>query len=303
MNRGALIGIVALALAGCGSARSTTTSTTKTSAATRAQYIATVDPICRASDAAERPFREKKEAILAMHLSDEASGSKLAPLYRNNVADYRRFIKQVAAVPQPPGDKEILKKMAIAHEDAAAGYERETQILEHFNEEAWKTATAEEREIIKHLYALEQGYGFKVCGSEASTQTKSHTATPLGLRIGEAAAIGSLVIRPTSFVRYRSNGTEAIWRATITATNNGSTGVTPFCRIGEEWASLIDSKERVYEAQHESQFEGSCETIEPGLSNNHITVDFKMPADAKPATLDLWGEKQYESQARAWSVG
>ena len=285
-------------IAGCGS-------TTKTTAAapTRAQYIATVDPICRASDAAERPLNAKIEAILAMHLSDEASGSKLAPLYRSNIAAYRRFIKQVAAVPQPPGDKEILGKIAIAHKDLAAVEEREVPILEHFEAEAWKAVSSEDSEIGKHLYALEQGYGFKVCGSEASGQTKSHTATPLGLRIGEAATIGSLVIRPTSFVRYRSNGSEAIWRATITATNNGSTGVTPFCRIAEEWASLIDSKERVYEAQHESQFEGSCETIEPGLSNSHITVDFKMPADAKPATLDLWGEKQYESKARAWSVG
>ncbi len=46
-------------IAGCGS-------TTKTTAAapTRAQYIATVDPICRASDVAERPFNAKPKQYL-----------------------------------------------------------------------------------------------------------------------------------------------------------------------------------------------------------------------------------------------
>ena len=307
--RGLLTALTVLALgcglADCGSSathHAQTSMTSKTPAPTRAQYIAAVDAICRASDAAEKPPNEKSDSILAMHLSNEATAPKLVPIFRTDVANYHTFIKKVAAVHQPRGDQKILERIAVAHEDLAAAAERETHVLEHYEAEAWKAASNEETEIKKHLDALEQGYGFTVCGTEGKGEAKSHTAA-LGLRIGEAATIGTLVIRPISFVRYRSNGTEAVWRATITVTNNGSTGVTPFCRIGEEWASLIDSKERVYEAQHESQFEGSCETIEPGLSNNHITVDFKMPADDKPSMLNLWGEAEYESQARAWSVG
>ena len=239
-----------------------------------------------------------------MHLSEEATASKVAPLYRDDVGVYRKYIKQVAAVPQPPSDKDILGKIAIAREDFAAVLDRKAQILEHFDAEAWKAAGKEATEIDKHITALEQGYGFKVCGSEANGQTKSDSAAPHGLRIGEAATIGPFVIRPTSFVRYRSNGTEATWRATITVTNNGSTGLTPFCRIGEAWASLVDSKERLYEPQQSEQFAGhSCETIERGLTNHGITVDFKTPADDRPSILNLWGEKQYESKARAWSVG
>ncbi len=238
-----------------------------------------------------------------MGLSDEATAQKLVPIYHVDIAKYRAFMSRMAQIPQPAADQEALRKVAIAREDVMAGIVHEAQVLEHFDNEAWKATTKERGEANQHLFALEQGYGFKICGTGLKREHKAVKA-PSGLKIGEPATIGSLVIRATSFERHNSNGTEATWRATISVKNNGSQGVTPFCRIGEEYASLLDNKGRVYRTQpREVTAPHNCETIEPGLEIQGVTLDFKMPADARPATLNLWGESQYEANARAWVVG
>jgi hypothetical protein len=302
-----LLAVVAVSLVGCGSSTSHNTTSAgtgaKPSGPTRAQYITTADGICRESNLADQPLAAKREAIVAMGLSVEATAQKLVPIYQAAITKYRAFMSRMAQIPQPAADQETLKRITIAREDVVAGMVHEAQILEHFDNEAMKAATKESGEATQHLYTLEQGYGFKICGTGLKGEHKAVKA-PSGLKIGEPATIGSLIIRATSFERHNSNGTEATWRATISVKNNGSQGVTPFCRIGEEYASLLDNKGRVYRTQpREVTAPHNCETIEPGLEIQGITLDFKMPADDTPATLNLWGESQYEADARAWVVG
>lgn len=302
-----LLAVVAVSLVGCGSSTSHSATAAragaKSSGPARAQFIATADGICHEGDLAEQPLAAKREAIIAMGLSDEATAKKLVPIYQADITKYRAFMSRMAQIPQPVADQEALRKITIAREDVMAGIVHEAQVLEHFDNEAWKATTKERGEANQHLFALEQGYGFKICGTGLKREHKAAKA-PSGLKIGEPATIGSLVIRATSFERHNSNGTEATWRATMSVKNNGSQGVTPFCRIGEEYASLLDNKGRVYRTQpREVTAPHNCETIEPGLEIQGITLDFKMPADAAPATLNLWGESQYEANARAWVVG
>jgi hypothetical protein len=155
-------------VAGCGSSGTrspTATTSSQPPVPSRAQYIVRIDQICRASEEAEHSADARLKQIVAMHLSEEATAHKLAPLLRSYTREYRRFIREVAHVAQPRGDAETLRKIAIAHENGAAISEREVTAVEHAEGSAYSAARKEGKENGQHLHALERGYGFKVCGA------------------------------------------------------------------------------------------------------------------------------------------
>ena len=82
----------------------------------------------------------------------------------------------------------------------------------------------------------------------ASTTTKTAT-----YKIGEPAAVGTLRVHPTSLARLgtangpEGQGTELVYRLTVTLKNEGTQPATPFC--AGEHASLTDTKGRVFEGE------------------------------------------------------
>jgi hypothetical protein len=303
-------------ISGCGSSASKSSnripSTSKSLVQTKVSYIGQIDEICKHGNAEEAPIAKEAERIIHEHLGAAKEAEDLAPVFERAASLDRRFNARVRAVPEPSGEAAILGKIAAGHEDEAVGAERRANLLRHYDAATFEVATKEIEEEQARLFALEQGYGFKVCGSEH--QTSKHTDTspstanttgsePKHLKIGQSAAVGNLSIRPTSFVKLGGGGEAVKWRVTISVKNDGDSGAQPFC--GDGAGSLVDNAGRTYEAEsvvNEANSVNCGEKVQPGLTAAPFVIDFKTPADANPVTLSLWGEGEYQEQAQSWTV-
>lgn len=78
-----------------------------------------------------------------------------------------------------------------------------------------------------------------------------------------------------------------------------------FC--GDTGASLTDTQGRSFDGTDPILVDGSSDCgddVQPGLAQGGYLVDFKLPADAQPATISLWcGIDQDEANAATWPVG
>ena len=270
--------------------------------------------MCKQGDAEEAALTKEEERINHEHLGTAREAEDLAPFYEKAAALDRRFDARIRALPKPPGEAANIAKIEAGHEDQAAAAERIANGLRHYEATAFEALAKETKEEHERLVDLEQGYGFKICGSgggasssssesRAGTTGSGSNSAAADLRIGQAGAVGNLSIRPTSFVNLGGSGEATKWRATITVKNDGSEPVQPFCGSGQ--ASLTDAQGRVYEGEaavNEANSVNCGEKVQPGLSGSPFVVDFKTPTAAKPKTLSLWGESEYQEQAKTWSV-
>ena len=134
----------------------------------------------------------------------------------------------------------------------------------------------------------------------STTQTTTH-------KIGEAAAVGTLQVKPTSFLPVGTTsgaaGPELHYRLAVSLKNEGTQPAMPFC--AGEHASLTDTKGRVFEGEDlKPQESGSvnCVPLSAGQSGSPYLVDFHVPADTVPKTVSIWAEDAYKGQAQSWSA-
>jgi hypothetical protein len=321
---GASVAAATLLTTGCGSSASkssTTTAPASTATApaavqTRAAYIVQADAVCKQGDAELEALTKKQERIEHEHLGVAREAEELVPVDETAATLDRLFNTRDRALQQPPGDSAILAKIAAGHEAQAVAAERKANALRHYDAASYQAQRKEIEQEEEHLFALEQGYGFKVCGtgttptSTGTSSTSPSSTTGSGsksasahLRIGQPAAVGNLSIRPISFERLSGSGEAVKWRLTMSVKNDGNEGAQPFCGGGQ--ASLTDEQGRTYEGEsavNEASSVNCGDKVQPGLTGSPFIVDFKTPSSAKPATLSIWGESQYQEQAQTWTV-
>lgn len=187
-TRRAALAAVAVAVGliggGCGSSDSgTTTHSTSTqqvaarpAAPTRAQYIAQADAVCTRENEQRAPLaREEKALTTQFRAVARSQGEntaeaellpKLAPLWKREVALYRAGSAQLQALPVPPGDAATIGKIAVAEGDIAADTENVIEAVRQHETLTARTAKEAVQAKVKVRNALEQGYGFQVCGKE-----------------------------------------------------------------------------------------------------------------------------------------
>lgn len=120
--------------------------------------------------------------------------------------------------------------------------------------------------------------------------------------LGRPASAGQMTLTPVSFSRLSEAGDTATYQAVVSVKNNGSAGISPFC--GGSGAIVLDSKSRSFDGDSSIGSDSSnCgDDVQPGLTAGNFKMMFKMPADAKPKILKLWGETGNEENAQLWHV-
>lgn len=148
---------------------------------------------------------------------------------------------------------------------------------------------------------LEAELGFS--GEDSTTRDEVVSAADADLRLGEAGRVGDLILRPTSFTRTGEGAEAAIWVATISAKNDGSEPVNPFC--GGSGAEVEDSEGRKFGGDSIIGNTRNCGSdLQPGLSADNYKMRFKLPKDAQPVLLRLEEEFTFDKSAKkTWAVG
>lgn len=123
--------------------------------------------------------------------------------------------------------------------------------------------------------------------------------------MGAAGTVGEFTMEPSLAEESASEGVVR-WVATITVKNNGSEPAELFC--GDSGAELVDSLGRSYGAKSVISFsEGgsaNCgDAVQPGLTIDNFKMEFSLPADAKPALLELSAGEYGEGPTKSWAVG
>jgi Protein of unknown function (DUF2510) len=140
---------------------------------------------------------------------------------------------------------------------------------------------------------------------ELPTAQASGPGPPADYALGEAGIVGDFIFRPTTFEQTGSSGNEATYVATISVKNDTSEPQDPFC--GGDGAAVIDELGRRYGGDSVlADATANCgDSLQPGLTGDNYQMRFTLPADAKPALLEVWGDFFVvdESDAKAWSVG
>lgn len=148
---------------------------------------------------------------------------------------------------------------------------------------------------------LEAELGFS--GEESTQRDEVVSGADADLRLGEAGRVGDLILRPTSFTKMGEGDEAAIWVATISAKNDGSEPVNPFC--GGSGAEVEDSEGRKFGGDSIIGSTRNCGSdLQPGLSADNYKMRFKLPRDAQPVLLRLEEEFTFNrAEKKTWAVG
>lgn len=140
-------------------------------------------------------------------------------------------------------------------------------------------------------------------GEETTQRDEAVSAADADLRLGEAGRVGNLILRPTSFTKTGEGAEAAVWVATISAKNDGSKPVNPFC--GGSGAEVEDSEGRTFGGDSIIGNTRNCgNDLQPGLSADNYKMRFKLPKDAQPALLRLYDEIAFDNPEKmTWAVG
>lgn len=187
---------------------------------------------------------------------------------------------------------ELEDRVAVLAEERDEATERADNAEDAANE------LGEEVESLNERLEAELG----LSGQESTERDDVVSTADADLELGEAGRVGDLLLRPTSFTKTGESAEAAIWLATITAKNDGSEPVNPFC--GGAGAEVEDSQGRKFGG--DSVIFGGArncgDDLQPGLSADNYKMRFKLPKDAQPVLLRLMEEFK-ESVNKTWAVG
>jgi hypothetical protein len=150
-----VLGVAALAAAGCGDKKSDDAKP----ALTKAQYIVKADAICVDTKRATRKYKKRTEA-----LSPTAPIKALAPILRAGTPQIKKGLDRLRALPAPKEGKATLtafyasraKTITIANQVADAAAKNATATATKLIDQADKLTRQQAR--------LGKAYGFKHCG-------------------------------------------------------------------------------------------------------------------------------------------
>jgi hypothetical protein len=157
--------LAVLAIAGCGGGSSETTSQPETQAAepaTKADYVAFADVICRNHES--RTADLESQTIELGRLDSERSAHQVAEILRQESDNLSDEVRELQARPPPPADVDtvrsvlsLMRAKADAIEDWAKAYDELDTLKIRTTQARIGAATAK-------LRSAAGAYGFEVCG-------------------------------------------------------------------------------------------------------------------------------------------
>lgn len=162
-------------------------------------------------------------------------------------------------------------------------------------------AESAEEEVENLNDRLEAELGFS--GEDSTERDQAVSAADADLQLGEAGQVGDLILRPTTFLKTGEGAEAAVWVVTISAKNDGSEPVNPFC--GGSGAEVEDSEGRTFGGDSIIGSSRNCgDDLQPGLSADNYKMRFKLPKDAQPVLLRLEDEFTFDkAEKKTWAVG
>ena len=162
-----VLGLVAtvatLALAGCGSS-STNTSTAQTtagSATTKAQFAAKAEVICQRLTAQEKPLKARQESI--KHLSVAASEKAFIKLVGELVDFSNAAGSKLKALPRPSADAAKIEQLLEAFRAETADVAEIARAVSHQETANGEAAAASLKRSVDNNTSAAEGLGMKEC--------------------------------------------------------------------------------------------------------------------------------------------
>jgi len=164
---GVAVAVAALGAAGCGSSSTQTTSataaaaSTKSGAATKAQFVAQAEAICRRLSVEEKPLKASQESLKGA--SAAASAQTFASLADHVVTLSRTADGRLRAIPQPPGEAAAINELLTVYSEEIGDVSNIAYFITHEENSAGEAAAAALKRSIATNSATARGFGVKDC--------------------------------------------------------------------------------------------------------------------------------------------
>ena len=163
--------------------------------------------------------------------------------------------------------------------------------LETTNEDLTNTNSDLEDQVSSLKKSVAAANGLK---RDTSDKNASASAPSGSHRMGEAAQVGEVILKPTGLDRASASGDSASYVLTITAKNAGSEPKDLFC--GSDGAALTDAEGRRFDGDSVLGNTANCgDDLAPGLTATY-KMKFKVPSGAKPAFVTLWDSSDFDGE-------
>lgn len=155
----ALLGAIALAVAGCGGDDKDSGSSGGGPALTKKQFIAKATTVCRDTKKAQLPFTEKVNS-----LPDRTDIKRVAPLLVSALAESRKGYDRLRALPAPAKDKDLLDDYFAAAERLLDALEDLANAAKESNRPAGAKVAREAQALTADARQKAVDYGLTGCG-------------------------------------------------------------------------------------------------------------------------------------------
>lgn len=159
-------------------------------------------------------------------------------------------------------------------------------------------STAEDRDSLASKLKAERS----ISGELPSPDQSIDVSADADYVLGEAGIVGPTVMRPTSLDEVGPSGGGTKYALSVDVKNDGKQPINPFC--GGEEATIVDTAGRQYSGESVLDFSSpNCgDDIQPGLTKSGYLMEFTLPADAKPALIELVYDIFSDDEPVTWAV-
>lgn len=125
----------------------------------RRAYVRQVDDVCRTLDRERNAAREQA--------SEGLEDSQAAQAYDDSIALGERQLREIKAIPVPPGESELMRTNVFDVIDRQLELRRQMQTaLADQDVESLQAMRAQLDSLTQSLLGFARGYGFRVCGED-----------------------------------------------------------------------------------------------------------------------------------------
>jgi hypothetical protein len=158
---GAVVVGIAIGLAGCGGSGDE-------AAPTRAQFIATTDALCRASNKRTRRLNVEVQRVAAAAHDDAELLRRLAPILAQGYGPIRDNAAAFQAANPPAADAGRIERIRKAYDEQAELVRKLAAAAKRGDAGAFRSLSGQQKDVVTRARRLTRGYGFRECGSAKS---------------------------------------------------------------------------------------------------------------------------------------
>ncbi|HEV7807896.1 MAG TPA: hypothetical protein VGO80_18905 [Solirubrobacteraceae bacterium] len=135
---------------------------------TRAQYIASTDKLCKASNTRTRTLNVRLLRAAADARNDRQLLRRLAPILERGYGKVRDNAAAFQAANPPPDDAAEIERIREAYDKQANQVRLLAAAARSGDVARFRSLSDEQEEVVTYARRLARGYGFRECGSAKS---------------------------------------------------------------------------------------------------------------------------------------